>query len=158
MNELQMIDVLVNQDWNKVQATNVYESSEKRFFLHIIFETRKGTVILVGDAHPDKEGYDNSFSLKILESQNAEKSSFEITNLSQQWKSIPFKALMKSPRDVTFRHDPLIHVREFPCKTFLDHFVSMELSKKTDDGKIIKLTLTASEEAPCCVEFNVSYG
>ncbi|MBL1148492.1 MAG: hypothetical protein HND56_00635 [Pseudomonadota bacterium] len=161
MDELQMIDMLVNQDWQTVRATNLYESLGKRFLLHITFETQKGNITLAGEAHSDKEGYDNSFSLSIPGlrpkpewgiSSSSKDVSWEIINFSQQWKNTPFETLMKAPRDVTFRHDPLIYIRQYPCKTFLDHFVSMELFKKTDDGRTVKFIITSSDEEPCCVE------
>lgn len=165
MNELELINIIVNYDWREVQFIPLYSSlndnlSNNNLYLDVMFRTEKGNVRLRGNAHSDKEGYDNSFALVVYENQDegwwSPSSKLDITSLSEQWKGTSFETLMKAPRDVAFKHDPLIHIRQYPSKTFLDHFVSMELSKKTDEGKFVRLIIQASCDDPCCVEVDVS--
>lgn len=165
MDELKMIDILVNQDWLNVSATVLYETTENRYLLNLKIETYNEAIILAGEAHVDKDGYDNSSSLTILKPNNQHKynidstakSSLKAVNFNELWSGTPFESLLKAPRDITFKHDPFMYVREFSCETFLDYFSSLQLSKQTDNEKAIKFIISAPIDAPCCVEAETFY-
>lgn len=166
MNELALLDTLVNCDWQSVQALNFPNASIKNTYYDIAFITEKGKISLKGEAHQDQSGYDNSFSLLIREHCEGElweqakidNKAWFIDDFGQKWQNTPFQVLLKAPRNLTFKHDPLINTRAYSCETFFDNFSSLEFSKLTDDGQLVKIVIEASIEDPCCIIVNTFSG